>query len=167
MYRKVDDFLKEYEELSAGTTKHLEACDDLCLDQAVAKGHRTIRDLAWHIVTTIPEMMNRTGLGISGVDHTSMPPKSAAEIRDRYKAVTQELLAAVKANWKDETLLESDDMYGMRWQRGESLAGLVAHEVHHRAQIGVLMRQAGRETPGVFGPAKHEWATMGMEPPPY
>ena len=29
----------------------------------------------------------------------------------------------------------------------------------------VLMRQAGLTVPGVYGPAKEEWATAGMEAP--
>lgn len=29
----------------------------------------------------------------------------------------------------------------------------------------VLMRQAGLTVPGIYGPAKEEWATFGMEAP--
>jgi hypothetical protein len=29
----------------------------------------------------------------------------------------------------------------------------------------VLIRQAGLKAPGVFGPAREEWAGMGMTPP--
>jgi len=29
----------------------------------------------------------------------------------------------------------------------------------------VLMRQAGLRVPGVYGPAKEEWESYGMEPP--
>ena len=28
----------------------------------------------------------------------------------------------------------------------------------------VLMRQAGLGVPGIYGPSKEEWATMGMPP---
>ncbi|NIU73596.1 MAG: hypothetical protein GWN71_08445, partial [Gammaproteobacteria bacterium] len=78
-----------------------------------------------------------------------------------YDAVSSELVAAVRAGWTDETLLETDDMYGQSWTRGASAAALILHEVHHRAQLTVLVRQAGLEVPGVFGPAKEEWARYG------
>jgi uncharacterized damage-inducible protein DinB len=29
----------------------------------------------------------------------------------------------------------------------------------------VLMRQAGLKPPGIYGPAREDWATMNMEPP--
>ena len=40
---------------------------------------------------------------------------------------------------------------------------LINHQNHHRGQMTVLMRQAGLTVPGVYGPAKEEWATAGME----
>jgi uncharacterized damage-inducible protein DinB len=67
----------------------------------------------------------------------------------------------VTANWKDETLLETDSMYGETWPRGVTLFALIAHQAHHRGQMTVLMRQAGLRVPGVYGPAKEEWAAMG------
>lgn len=167
MFRQLDDFLKAYKDLAEGTGRMLQACDDGCLDQGVSPGHRTIGQLAWHIVTTVPEMMNRTGLGLSSVDPASMPPRSAAEIASNYQAAASELTEAVRSKWNDRTLLEEDDMYGESWPRGTTLAALIQHEVHHRAQMTVLLRQAGRDVPGVFGPAKQEWAQFGMEAPPY
>jgi uncharacterized damage-inducible protein DinB len=43
-----------------------------------------------------------------------------------------------------------------------ALRVLIQHEVHHRGQMTVLMRQAGLEVPGVYGPAREEWAACGM-----
>jgi uncharacterized damage-inducible protein DinB len=166
MYRRVDDFLDQYRNLAEGTDRILGALTDESLDQEVADGHRTIRRLAWHIVVTVPEMMNRTGLGLSSVDQHTPPPQTAHQIREAYGAVSSELVEAVAANWSDEGLLETDDMYGQSWTRGASAHALVLHEVHHRAQLTVLMRQAGLQVPGVFGPAKEEWAQYGMEAPP-
>jgi uncharacterized damage-inducible protein DinB len=39
---------------------------------------------------------------------------------------------------------------------------LITHQIHHRAQMTVLMRLAGLKVPGVCGPAKEEWKAMGM-----
>jgi uncharacterized damage-inducible protein DinB len=62
-------------------------------------------------------------------------------------------------------LLAEDDMYGERWPRGFTLFALVAHQAHHRGQMTVLMRQAGLQVPGVYGPSLEEWTTYGMQPP--
>jgi uncharacterized damage-inducible protein DinB len=53
-------------------------------------------------------------------------------------------------------------MYGQEWPRRLVLSGLMHHESHHRGQMTVLMRQAGLKVPGVFGPAREEWAAYGM-----
>jgi len=167
MFRKLDDFFAAYENVTGGTIRMFAALSDENMNQPVAQGHRTLRRIAWHIVTTVPEMMSRTGLAVSSVDCASPPPESAAEIQDAYKSVSKELTDAVKATWNDDTLLEVDEMYGEKWQRGLTLASLIIHEVHHRGQMTVLLRQAGCAAPGVFGPSKEEWAQYGMEAPPY
>lgn len=168
MYRRVDDFLRAYENLTGGTTRLLGALTDENLGQAVADGHRTLGEIAWHVVTTIPEMMNRTGIAVSSVDEHTPPPSSAQAIRDGYAAASKELVDAVKSSWTDDTLTQTDEMYGGEaWPRGVTLAALIGHESHHRGQMSVLLRQAGADVPGVYGPSKQEWSQFGMEQPPY
>jgi len=167
MLRRMDDFFKAYENLTEGTSKIFGVLTDKSLDQAIAPGHRTLGQIAWHIVTTYPEMMNRTAIGLSSVSHTAPPPRSAAEIASGYKAVTGELMQSLRKSWTDGTLETVDEMYGEKWPRGATLSALLAHEVHHRGQMMVLLRQAGVAVPGVFGPSKEEWAQYGMQAPPY
>ena len=73
-------------------------------------------------------------------------------------------ISELKEKWTDDTLTESDNMYGEDWQRGTTLAILINHQAHHRGQLTVLMRQAGLSVPGVYGPSKEEWVAYGMEP---
>lgn len=167
MFRRVSDFVTAYQHLVTNTDRLLAGITDEMLDQAVADGHRTIREIAWHIVVTVPEMMNRTGLGLGSVDGHALPPATAREIRDGYLAVTKELIQGVQTQWNDDTLTKTDDMYGEPWPRGVTLSALMSHEGHHRGQLTVLMRQAGAEVPGVYGPSKEEWAKFGMEAPAY
>ena len=167
MYRRIDDFLQDYENLTKGTLQIIGELTDEILDQPVADGHRTLGQIAWHIATTVPEMMSRTGLTISSIDQDSPPPESASEIAAAYRKATEELCEALEARWSDKTLIRTDDMYGEEWLRGATLTVLIHHEVHHRGQMTVLLRQAGHKVPGVMGPAKEEWAHFGMEAPPY
>jgi uncharacterized damage-inducible protein DinB len=71
----------------------------------------------------------------------------------------------VTTPWKDETLQVVDDLYGQKWKRGATLLSLIKHEVHHRGQMTVLMRQAGLKVPGIYGPSKEEWPQYGMKEP--
>lgn len=167
MFRKTEDFIKQYKEGSAGTLKLMQALTDESLNQPVADGHRTLGQIAWHIAMTIPEMMPRTGLTIEGFDHEAPPPASAAEIASAYERAAKALVTEVEAKWDDAALEVEDDMYGMQWKRGVSLFGLITHEMHHRGQMTVLMRQAGLAVPGTMGPAKEEWKQYGMEAPQY
>lgn len=62
-------------------------------------------------------------------------------------------------------LSDAADMYGQKWKRGFTLQALIAHEIHHRGEMIVLMRIAGLAVPGVYGPTRDEWANYGMAPP--
>jgi uncharacterized damage-inducible protein DinB len=165
MFRTIADFEKVWAGHVAGTMRVLAALTDESLSQAVADDHRTLGRMAWHNVTTYPEMMKHVGMKVESVAENAPVPATAAEIRGTYKAVTDEFLKQIKAGWRDETLEVIDDLYGEKWKRGQTLNVLIAHEIHHRGQMTVLMRQAGLKVPGIFGPAKEEWTKYGMTEP--
>jgi uncharacterized damage-inducible protein DinB len=165
MIHSISEFETLWLRESAATQKILNQLTDSSLDCLVVPGNRTLGRLAWHIVTTIPEMMSRTGLDFKGFQHTDPVPRHAEEISRAYQQVAGTLLKQIREKWTDSTLAVVDEMYGERWRRGESLTGLILHEIHHRGQMTVLMRQAGLKVPGVYGPALEEWADYGMQPP--
>jgi uncharacterized damage-inducible protein DinB len=166
MYRKVEDFLKSWKVESEGTQKLLDTLTDASLAQAVADEHRTIGRLVWHIITSLPEMARRTGLKLDGApEPDSKPPMTVAAMQKAYKTTAAALAERVKADWDDATLEIEDDMYGEQWKRGTTLMILQTHEVHHRGQLTVLMRQAGLTVPGIYGPAKEEWSQYNMPAP--
>jgi uncharacterized damage-inducible protein DinB len=167
MFRRLDDFLESYVRLSQGTQAMLDALRDEALARPVAAGHRTLGGLAWHIVVSTSEMMNRTGLGLTSVDAAAPPPASASRIADDYRRLSHELPEALRRQWTDATLQVVDEMYGEQWARGMTLRVLCDHEIHHRGQMTVLMRQAGLAVPGIYGPSREEWAQYGMDAPPY
>jgi len=165
MFRTVADFQKSWEYEAECTLKLFRALTDGSLQQAVTPHDRTLGRIAWHIVTSVPEMMQRTGLQLSGPDEKAPMPAQAAAIAAAYDTVAKSLAEQVRERWTDETLFEKDDMYGQPWKRGFTLATLVRHQAHHRGQMTVLMRQAHLRVPGVYGPAREEWGEFGMQPP--
>ena len=147
------------------TQKILKHLTTKSLSQPVASDHRTIGRLAWHIVTSISEMVERMGLTLRGPEPEAPVPATAKEIFAAYNEAALSLLERMKEEWTDATLQVEDDMYGERWRRAFTLQVLVFHQIHHRAQITVLMRQAGLAVPGIYGPSRDEWAAFGGEPP--
>ena len=165
MIRTIADFERLWSQELESTQTVLKHLTTESLTKPLGPDVRTLGRVAWHIVTTIPEMMERTGLKLEGVTHDAPIPATAKQIFDTYNRAAIGVLEQVRNTWKDETLLIEDDMYGEKWQRGASLLSLVLHQTHHRAQMTVLMRIAGLSVPGVYGPAKEEWKANGMEPP--
>ena len=165
MFQTIADFEQNWTYEMASSQKQMDQLTDASLSQAVADDHRTLGRVAWHIVTTIPEMMSQTGLKLSSVDHKAPVPATADEIKKAYAKASKELLSAIKSSWDDGTLQTEDDLYGEKWKRGVTLMILVKHEIHHRGQMTVLMRQAGLKVLGFYGPAKEEWANYGGQPP--
>ncbi len=161
MLRKIDDFVKDWEYEAESTGKILNTLTDESLSQKVNEGGRNLGFLAWHLTLTLGEMLERVGLTIDAPGVDKECPSSATEIATAYEKAAKSVTDEVRKNWSDETLLQSDDMYGETWARGLTLFYLIAHQAHHRGQMTVLMRQAGLTVPGVYGPAKEEWAAMG------
>jgi uncharacterized damage-inducible protein DinB len=127
---------------------------------------RAINRLAWHIVCTVAELPHTAGFAVADYfDHNAPPPPSPQAILRCYQELS-EGLDGLMATWADELLHEPRAMYGETWAVGEAMLNLILHEVHHRGQLTILLRQAGCTVPGVYGPAQHEWAAMGMEPMP-
>jgi uncharacterized damage-inducible protein DinB len=164
MFRRIADFRKSWTADSEATLTVLRALTDASLGQSVAPGGRSLGRLAWHLTCTIGEMPGHVGMKVDSPAYESDPPASAAAIATAYETASRSLLAQLEA-WDDATLDVEDDMYGQRWTRGFTLQALLAHQIHHRGQMTVLMRQAGLRVPGIYGPAREDWASMGMEPP--
>jgi hypothetical protein len=77
-------------------------------------------------------------------DGNTPPPASASAIANAYRSTSKATIEAVKKQWKDEDLQIEQDMWGVPWRIGYSLLMFVKHEVHHRGQLTILMRQITR-----------------------
>ncbi|HEV7502317.1 MAG TPA: DinB family protein [Vicinamibacteria bacterium] len=165
MFITLAEFDSQWHHESASTLKLLRALTDASLKQAVSPMDRTLGRIAWHIVVTVPEMMNRTGLTVLGPPEDAAVPSAARVIADSYERASASLLEQLRSHWTDATLQIVDDMYGQKWKRGLTLFALITHQIHHRGQMTVLMRQAGLTVPGLYGPAREEWSAFGMAAP--
>jgi len=169
MFRHLDDFQTCWKGESAKTLEIFNAIPDGAMKTAITPEHRDLRRLAWHLVETLIEMPGRCGLKITGGHRIQggfidEPPSTMKEIVDAYAAATTSFAEALGA-WTDDDLEKTDEMYGEQWKRAYTLFVLMIHQIHHRGQMTVLMRQAGLQVPGIYGPAKEGWAAYGMEAP--
>lgn len=162
MYRKIEDFQRDWAYETEMTAKLLGNLSDESLNQKVVENGRSLGFLAWHLVISAGEMLGKVGLKVDAPAEDAPVPANAKEIVEKFATAAQSVAAEVAKNWTDETLEIKDEMYGETWTRGQTLFYLTLHQAHHRGQITVLMRQAGVPVVGIYGPAKEEWEAMGM-----
>lgn len=165
MFTTIENFLIHWGHEGNSTQKLLDTLTDESLRTEVTPEDRTLGRIAWHIVTSLGEMMSRTGLEFDATDHNLPVPETAAEIAEAYRTSNEAMIAAIKEQWTDESLAEVKEMYGEQWSIGTVLGILTAHQTHHRGQMTILMRQAGLRVIGVYGPAREEWADFGAPAP--
>jgi uncharacterized damage-inducible protein DinB len=161
MFNTVNDFLSDWKYESDATLKVIKNLTDESLNQKVTAEGRSLGFITWHITTSISEMLSKTGLPLKDISE-SPAPKNVKAIYDEYENSSSEVSNLISKQWTDEMLQDEVNMYGQNWKRAKVLGSLVAHQAHHRGQMTVLMRQAGLKVPGIYGPAKEEWAQFGM-----
>jgi uncharacterized damage-inducible protein DinB len=162
MYRKTDDFIKNWGYESESTLKVFNAITNESLNKSFDGEVRKIGRLAWHITITIGEILGKAGLQVDCAEEHSPVPNTIEEIIKAYQEASASLLVNVKKQWSDADLLTEVSMYGENWTKGTVLNILITHQAHHRGQLGILMRLCGLKVPGVYGPSKEEWAAWNM-----
>lgn len=165
MYNSISAFIDEWNQEAASTQKILDALTDESLQQKVSADDRTLGAIAWHIVSSTPGMLIEFGITVEAVKDENTIPSSAREIAETFRNVSANTSQAVGQQWTDQTLSEMKNVFGMEMQKAVTLNMLIKHIVHHRGQMTVLMRQAGLQVPGIYGPSREEWSQMGMEAP--
>ena len=162
MYRKLEDFINDWTYESESTLKIFNNLTDESLTKKVNENVRTAGKLAWHITTSMGEMGHRTGLTFKSVDQNSPVPTTAKEIVEAYKKDSENMLSEIKEKWNDKDLFTEDDMYGEKRKRGNTLGIIISHQIHHRAQLTIVMRLNDLKVPGIYGPSKEEWKNYEM-----
>lgn len=164
MYHTINEFLTDWKSESEATIKIFTNLTNESLEHKNSEIGRTIGRLAWHITATIGEMLGSAGVKLEALNDDNNYPKNAKEILRRYQEASDKLVEKLPQVWSDNSLNEKINMYGEEWTREAVLTALIKHQIHHRAQMFPLMRQAGLKVPGIYGPSYEEWKAMGMEP---
>ncbi|WJH35538.1 DinB family protein [Paenibacillus sp. CC-CFT747] len=160
MFTKIDDFIKEFEMESAITERVLNTLTDESLTQMVSDNQRTLGEIAWHLVSSI-HFLTYLGLSYDEPLAEQDAPLSAAKIASEYRRIGKAMLRAIGSQWTDESLSQVVKVAGEDWRNGDSLRFTLRHEIHHRGQLTVLMRQAGLRVPLCWGPLVKTGLTKG------
>jgi uncharacterized damage-inducible protein DinB len=156
----IADFIYAWKMESEASSKIFSSLTERALSQPVYGEGRTLGKLVNHLIGAVTTIPSQAGLPtVPEIPaYTNVPDLIAA-----YQQVSDNLIKAVETNWTDETLQEEVKMFArFQWRKGFALLFLILHQTHHRGQITVLMRQAGIQVPGIYGPAKEEWEAMNM-----
>jgi uncharacterized damage-inducible protein DinB len=165
MYRKIEDFVADWKAEEEATLKIFATGSDEKLSIKVGDNIRSLGQLAWHITQTLTEMPHKAGIiKKDELEHEPLP-STFIVISNHYKKYSKKLVDALKKNWKDTDLPKVIELYGEKWEKGKILSVLINHQIHHRAQMIVVMRLQNLEVPGIYGPAREEWAKFGMTAP--
>jgi uncharacterized damage-inducible protein DinB len=156
VFTTVEQFILLWEQELTQTARLFERLTNDALSQPVVPGHRTLGDLVWHVITAMKEIVGKTGLEFEGPEKTAAQPIAARDLLDAYVQTARSLARAVSQSWTDAGLAEPHDVYDMTWDKATILLVTLHHQIHHRGQITVLMRQAGLKLPAIYGPSADE-----------
>ena len=163
MYRKIEDFIADWKSEESSTIKIFSNVTEQTKSNKANENTRSLERLAWHITQTLTEMPFRAAIIEADYLDNKPIPESFDEIISAYQKHSNELLKLVQEKWKDADLTGNIEVYGQQWERRKVLSVLVQHQIHHRAQMTILMRLQGIAVPGIYGPAKEEWSKYGMK----
>jgi len=164
MYQNIEEVISDLQNESNATLRVFNALTNESLNQKVYPEGRSLGKIAWHITATVPELLSRIGLEFNSEINELEVPKSIDIIITTYKNLYNQVFDQIKSKINDEDLSKFVNLYGENWTIGSAFNMLLRHEIHHRAQITILMRQAGLKVPGLYGPSKEEWIEIGREP---
>jgi uncharacterized damage-inducible protein DinB len=165
MFVTLDGFFKLWNFESNATQRILNLLTDESLSQEVTPQNWTLGRIAWHTVSAIGVIASQTDLKFDSPNQDFPVPSSAKFISESYQGASEALCQALRNQWTDIRLNDVQDVFGQNFTSSELLFFLVQHQIHHRGQMTILMRQAGLTVPGIYGPSKEEWAGMGREAP--
>lgn len=162
MYRTIDNLWNDWNEEAEFTLKVFSLLTDESLTAKSENYGRSIGKLTWHITQTLTEM-GKIACVFEKDELADKPiPATVKKIAETYKEKSDVVVNFIKTKIKEEMLFLPMDIYGEKWELRKVFLAILKHQAHHRAQLTVLMLQAGLKVPGIYGPSKEEWAAFNM-----
>jgi uncharacterized damage-inducible protein DinB len=160
----LNPFLANYEHEYQSTLKVLRAIPEDKVNFTPHEKMRSAGHLAWHIVA-IENLFGRGTLGdkiVVGGSRSLSPPATIAAMIETYEKQHPEIVDAWKAfdesKWLEKIPFVKPN--GETWMELPRIvylqSALLAHTIHHRGQLTVLLRLMGAKVPGVYGPSADE-----------
>ena len=153
MYTSKQQLVQDVKMLTATTQTCINELTDESLSQAVSEKDRTLGEIAWHITTSVVGFANQAGLKAEGAGFGADMPESAEAMKQAYQENANAVIKQYEA-LTDEDLMKEVDFFGHPMPMGALLSAYTLHEVHHRGQMTVLMRQADLKVPSIYGPSR-------------
>ena len=156
MFSDIKAFLAIYGGESATTSKVLGVLTDESLSREKAPEHNTLGDIAWHLATAPYYMLSQVGFNFDPAQAAKPEQPTAAAIKALYDKTSAEVKAQASGKTPEEIARIYHVFNVMDWSMGTMLTVLLNHEIHHRGQLSVLMRQAELVVPSIYGPTKEQ-----------
>jgi len=160
MYRTVAEFVEDWSRESAISLKVQRALTDDSLKHKSDPEGNTLGKIAWHMVVMAGMTGSAVGLEVVAPPRGAEPPSSASGIADAYQTAARSMSEQASTRLKDEQLPAEIAYFGRSIPMASVLNGLIRHQIHHRGQMTMLMRQAGLIVPSVYGPSREESAAI-------
>lgn len=164
MFRRINDFIADWKSEVNLTIKIFNEVTEEIKSFKVDDNIRTLERIAWHITQTLTEMPYKAGIVDQDYLDQKPIPEKFEEVTECYKKYSLILEEQISEKWSDDMLTEKIEVYGQSWERKNILSIIIKHQIHHRAQMTIIMRLAKTKMSGIYGPAKEEWTQFGMEP---
>ncbi len=160
MYKTIAEFVEDWTRESSISLKVQRALTDESLSHMSDPEGESLGKIAWHMVVMIGMSGSALGLDVAAPQRGAEQPRSAASIADAYQTAAQSLGEQATKKLKDEQLPSEVAYFGRSVPTAGVMQSLIRHQIHHRGQMTMLMRQAHVVVPGVYGPSREDTAAM-------
>lgn len=164
MYQTAAVFVEDWQKEREETAKLFKCLTNSSLHTHISGYNKTAGKLAWHITQTLTELGSKLQIFSTDALEGVKCPATVDEMVSIYQQFSEKI-ATIVSGWDTAFLHEEIEIYGMKATRSQCLVMMVKHEIHHRAQLTVLIRQLGLKPIGIYGPTEEEWANYKQNPP--
>ena len=158
---ELDLFLDAWDREAANTVRLLEALPPAHYDFRPDPGGRSIGELAWHLAegdAYISFAIDNGTFDLQAKPPDIERPRTIEALAPGYERVHRAAADRIRKLTLDDLERTVDFFSEHRAIRDLLWEAILFHGIHHRGQLTLLVRQAGAEVPGLYGPNREETA---------